>query len=59
MYMNKIKITLLIIFILILGNGCASHPPVLPQTPKKGEVNSGFSFSIENVVPVMLSLIHI
>ena len=53
MYMNKIKITLLIIFILILGNGCASHPPVLPQTPKKGEVNSGFSFSLENVVPVM------
>ena len=53
MYMNKIKITLLIILILFLGSGCASHPPVLPQTPKKGEVNSGFSFSLKFKVMFM------
>ena len=51
--MMNIKLILTLIFILYFGNGCASHPPVLPQTPKKGEINSGFSFSLENIVPVM------
>jgi len=38
--------------IILWGAGCASHPPVLPQTPKEGETNMGFSFSTENVIPV-------
>ena len=51
--MNIKKIILLSLSILFLYSGCASHPPVLPQTPKKGETNMGFSFSAENVIPVI------
>jgi hypothetical protein len=51
--MNIIKLILIAICVIYLANSCASHPSVLPQTPKKGEVNSGFSFSLENIVPVM------
>ncbi len=43
----------LIFLIMVLWMGCASHPPVLPQTPVKGEVNTGFSFALENVIPVI------
>ena len=51
--MTNLKLILALIFILFFGSYCASHPPVLPQTPRKGEINRGFSFALENVVPVM------
>tara|TARA_B110000008_G_scaffold277310_1_gene318285 strand:- start:161 stop:814 length:654 start_codon:yes stop_codon:yes gene_type:complete len=51
--MNIYKVTLLSYLILLLFSGCASHAPVLPQTPKKGEINTGFTFSVENVIPVI------
>ena len=47
------NLILLLMAIILWGSGCASHPPVLPQTPKEGETNMGFSFSTENVIPVI------
>ncbi len=45
---------LILSFIIILWiGGCASHPPVLPQIPKEGVTSTGFSFSVENVIPVI------
>ena len=38
---------------IILFFGCSSHPTVIPQTPKVGETNRGFTFSTENIIPVM------
>ena len=38
---------------LLLFKSCASHPPVLPQMPVKGQTNVGFSFAVENVIPVI------
>ena len=51
--MNNQKTIILLILALFFGSGCSSHPPVLPQTPKKGETNMGFSFSAENIIPVI------
>ncbi len=39
--------------IMIFLSGCASHPPVFPQMPVKGQTNAGFSFAVENVIPVI------
>ena len=47
------NLILLFIAIYLWGAGCASHPPVLPQVPVKGETNTGFSFSVENIIPVI------
>ncbi len=47
------NLTLIFLPLALLLVGCASHPPVLPQTPEKGQINTGFSFSIENVIPVI------
>ena len=41
--MKFCKIFILIILLNIWLGGCASHPPVLPQVPKEGETNMGFS----------------
>ncbi|MBI88543.1 MAG: hypothetical protein CMG60_00530 [Candidatus Marinimicrobia bacterium] len=41
------------LFIIIWCVGCTSHPPVLPQMPVKGETNTGFTISIENILPVL------
>ena len=38
---------------MLWGYGCASHPPVLAKEPRKGETDMGFSFSAENVIPVI------
>ena len=51
--MNIYKLKLLSVILYLFFSGCASHAPVLPQTPKKGETNMGFSFSAENVIPVI------
>lgn len=51
--MSIYKLTLLCIILSFIFSGCASHAPVSPQTPKKGETNMGFSFSAENVIPVI------
>ena len=47
------NLSILLMVVLLWGFGCASHPPVLPQVPVKGETNTGFSFSIENIIPVI------
>jgi len=47
------KLLFLFCFCFILFSGCASHAPVIPQVPKKGETHMGFSFSVENVIPVI------
>ena len=39
--------------VMLWGCGCASHPPVLAKEPRKGETDMGFSFSAENVIPVI------
>lgn len=51
--MSIYKLTLFCIILSFIFSGCASHAPVFPQTPKKGETNMGFSFSAENVIPVI------
>ena len=35
--MTMRNLILLLMAIILWGSGCASHPPVLPQTPKEGE----------------------
>ena len=47
------NLCLTFIILTLYGVGCSSHPPVLPQIPVKGETNTGFAFSAENVIPVM------
>jgi hypothetical protein len=47
------NLLLLYIAVLLWGAGCAAHPPVFPQMPKKGESNMGFTFSLENVIPII------
>ena len=42
-----------LLLLILLFWGCTSHPPVLPQTPMKGQTNSGFALSAENVIPVI------
>lgn len=46
---------LIIVFILALigGSGCASHPAIQPHIAEEGKTEMGFSFSIENVIPVI------
>lgn len=51
--MMKRNLIIFLIAIILWGSGCASHPPVFPQYPKKGETNMGFTFSVENVIPVI------
>ena len=51
--MKFCKIFILFILLNIWLGGCASHPPVLPQVPKEGETNMGFSFAVENIIPVI------
>ena len=51
--MSKQNLYLIFIILILFGVGCSSHPPVLPQVPVKGETNTGFSFSVENVIPVI------
>ena len=51
--MMKRNPILLLIAVILWGSGCASHPPVFPQMPKKGETNMGFTFSVENLIPVI------
>jgi len=51
--MMKRNLCLLSFAIILWVNGCASHPPVFPQMPKKGETNMGFTFSAENLIPVI------
>ena len=51
--MKITKRTLLLLTIILIVGGCASHAPVLPETPKKGETNMGFTFAVENVIPVI------
>jgi len=50
--MNRWKLSILLIFVILWGSGCASHPPVLPKEITKGDTHMGFTFSIENVIPV-------
>jgi len=51
--MTMRNLILLLMAIILWGSGCASHPPVFPQTPKEGETNMGFSFATENIIPVI------
>ena len=51
--MSKQNLYLTFIVLILFGVGCSSHPPVLPQVPVKGETNTGFSFSVENIIPVI------
>ncbi len=48
--MARIAYTLLIIMIL---NGCASHPRVATKRMEVGEVEYGYAFSIENIFPYL------
>ncbi len=48
--MIRIGYTLLIIMIL---NGCASHPRVATKRMEVGEVEYGYAFSIENIFPYL------
>ena len=50
--MNRWKLYILLILVILWGSGCASHPPVLPKEITKGDTHMGFTFSIENVIPV-------
>ncbi len=50
--MNRWKLSILLILVILWGSGCASHPPVLPKEITKGDTHMGFTFSIENVIPV-------
>jgi len=50
--MNRWKLSILLILVILWGSGCASHPPVLPKEITKGDTHVGFTFSIENVIPV-------
>jgi len=50
--MNRWKLYILLILVILWGSGCASHPPVLPKEITKGDTHVGFTFSIENVIPV-------
>ena len=50
--MNRWKLSILLIFVILWGSGCASHPPVLPKEITKGDTHMGFTFSVENVIPV-------
>ena len=51
--MSKQNFYLIFIILILFTVGCSSHPPVLPQIPVKGETNTGFSFSAENLIPVI------
>jgi len=51
--MMKRNLIIFLIAIILWGSGCASHPPVFPQMPVKGETNMGFTFSVENLIPVI------
>ncbi|SVA45352.1 uncharacterized protein METZ01_LOCUS98206, partial [marine metagenome] len=48
--MIRLGSTLLIIMIL---NGCASHPRVATKRMEVGEVEYGYAFSIENIFPYL------
>ena len=50
--MMKRNPIIFLIAIILWGSGCASHPPVYPKEPRKGNTNMGFTFSVENVIPV-------
>ena len=52
--MLRIGYTLLIIMIL---NGCASHPRVATKRMAVGEVEYGYAFSIENILLAIASLV--
>tara|TARA_A100001037_G_scaffold306161_1_gene349641 strand:- start:16780 stop:17478 length:699 start_codon:yes stop_codon:yes gene_type:complete len=51
--MLKRNLSLLYLAIILFCASCASHPPVFPQMPKKGETNMGFTFAAENLIPVI------
>ena len=51
--MMKRNLIIFLIAIILWGSGCASHPPVFPQMPEKGVTNMGFTFSVENLIPVI------
>ena len=51
--MMKRNPIIFLIAIILWGSGCASHPSVFPQMPEKGVTNMGFTFSVENLIPVI------
>jgi hypothetical protein len=51
--MMKRNLIIFLIAIIFWGSGCASHPPVFPQMPEKGVTNMGFTFSVENLIPII------
>ena len=51
--MMKRNLIIFLIAIILWGSGCASHPSVFPQMPEKGVTNMGFTFSVENLIPVI------
>ena len=51
--MMKRNLIIFLIAIILWGSGCASHPPVFPQMPEKGVTNMGFTFSVENLIPII------
>ena len=51
--MMKRNLIIFLTAIILWGSGCASHPPVFPQMPEKGVTNMGFTFSVENLIPVI------
>ena len=51
--MMKRNLIIFLIAIILWGSGCASHTSVFPQMPEKGVTNMGFTFSVENLIPVI------
>ena len=48
--MVRVACTLLIVIIL---SGCASHPKVSSQRMAEGDIEYGYAFSVENVLPYL------
>ena len=51
--MIRLNIFLILIFLFFGIQGCTSHPAIQPNLPEPGTTDMGFSFSVENIVPVI------
>ena len=49
----KLKIFIILIILFFSIQGCTSHPAIQPNLPEPGTTDMGFSFSVENIVPVI------
>ena len=51
--MNKVRKITPLVLLLALWMGCATHPSISPEITPVDEINWGYTFSVENTIPMI------